>query len=374
MCIIGICEKRALTKKEFDACWDNNSHGMGYAHWDGEKIISTKGHMKQKEAWDIYQTVALPHVVHFRIRSAGEVIPELTHPFLIEHASRLFGEYSGQTPVLFHNGTVSDWRELVIMAAMQTKVFPDGEMSDSRAMAIAMSIAGERILEFFQGMKWVVVEKNGFRKYGHWTEGEDGLLFSNGGFEKHKAITYSSIGDWPARRDYSGIPVQQTFITPAWTRANNYADRSCTNCVYYVTDEIDNEPFCLFKESKLVDVRACGDWEDSKKSTPERLRELQKTDKTCEDCGQYIGIRKGRPTCKHLGKMKNVNLCGRFTFKPTGNVTYLNGKNCKTCLSYEGGMTCVRRGVLKDLVACKEYEKQMVLTAPSGENSYRSLS
>jgi hypothetical protein len=358
MCIIAICETRALNKNEFNNCWDSNSHGMGYAHWNGKQIVSTKGHMKKKEAWDIYQTVALPHVVHFRIRSAGEVVEELTHPFLIEHASREFGEYSGVTPVLFHNGTVSDWRELVIMAAMQTKVFPEGAMSDSRAMAIAMSVAGERILEFFSGMKWVVVEKDSFRKYGQWVEGEDGLLFSNGGFRAAERITYTpSIGDWPAQRDYSGIPVQTTFISPGWR--GNYADRRCTNCVYRVLDDVKNEPFCLFKEAELANTNPCSDWDDAKKyedvDTPERV---SKADKTCLDCEKYTGVKKGKPQCKHLGAMKNTNLCNRFSFKaPKSNISYMNGRNCRTCGSYEGGMACIKKGVLKDMVACKEYEK-----------------
>jgi len=370
MCIIAICEKRSLKKKEFDACWDNNSHGMGYAHWDGSKIVSTKGHMKHKEAWEIYQTVPVPHVVHFRIRSAGEVVPELTHPFLIEHASREFGEYSGQTPVLFHNGTVSDWRELVIMAAMQTKVFPEGVMSDSRAMAIAMSVAGERILDFFSGMKWVVVEKNAFRKYGQWVDGEDGLLFSNGGFRKHEIVACSSIGDWPTRRDYSGVPVQTTFITPGWR--GNYADRRCTNCVYYVLDDAKSEPYCLYKEAELVNMNPCSDWEDAKKyedvDTPERV---SRADKTCLDCEKYTGIKKGKPQCKYLGAMNNTNLCNRFSFKaPKGNISYLNGKNCRTCSSYEGGMSCIRKGVLKDMFACKEYEK----LEEAKETNYSSLS
>ena len=195
MCIIAICEKRKLTDSEFSECWESNRHGFGYAYWTGDHVVMAKGFMDKHEAHAAYDKIPLPHVAHFRIASAGEVCPELTHPFICSPKSGLLLENEGVTPVLFHNGTVTDWRSLLLNTIFQTKAIPKGPMSDSRAMAMAISVVGPEILTMYATHKWVMVAKDGFVKVGDWIEAEGGVLFSNGGFRRYVPAAYTSPKD-----------------------------------------------------------------------------------------------------------------------------------------------------------------------------------
>lgn len=314
MCIIAICERRALTKKEFDACWENNSHGMGYAHWTGNRIESAKGFMKKDEAWKVYRYVRLPHVVHFRIRSAGEVTKALTHPFLITPDSE---EFTGNcpdnaTPLLFHNGTVSDWKSLLSSAMMHTKQFPGGEMSDSRAMAIAVSVAGEQLLNLFTYMKWVVVDKGGYRKYGDWAEGEDGLLFSNGSFKKHERVAYVH-DEWP--QNFNRIP-QQTFLPVFGTsyKSGTTPGKKCRDCDY--VDERNEMGWCGLHDKKLKDDIACSDYYNADEADRKEGQNDSNIIPSCLDCAKFEGARNEQIHCKIYGKMKNLGKClAHFTRK-----------------------------------------------------------
>jgi hypothetical protein len=224
MCIIAICEKRKLTDEEFSACWESNGHGMGYAYWDGEKVISAKGFMEQNEAKAAYNVLPVPHVVHFRIASSGGICPELTHPFLCTANSKLFKKYSGTDLVLFHNGTLTDWHSLLMNSIFQTKVIPSGAMSDSRAMAMAVSVLGPRLLQMYSSQKWVVVSKDGAEKVGPWVE-SDTVFFSNRGFEPRRP---EPIAKW-----YSS----DTLELPWASRNSAYTgNRGCTTCGYYEGD------------------------------------------------------------------------------------------------------------------------------------------
>lgn len=240
MCVIAICEKRRLTKAEFDNCWNSNRHGFGCAYWTGNKIITAKGIMEQKEAWKVYHNLPLPHVAHFRIASAGAVCPELTHPFICSSRSGLGMEYEGVSPVLFHNGTVSNWHDLLFSVMLQTKIVPKGSMSDSRTMAIICSVMGKEFLELYDSQKWVYVTKEGYTKYGTWIDGK-GISFSNASYES------INIGH-SFGRNTTGWPGGFRPNPPPTTK-------SCKTC--YARD---GEKHCILR-GKLKDFFACNDYE-----------------------------------------------------------------------------------------------------------------
>jgi len=300
MCIIAICEERSLTHAEWKRCWESNGHGMGYAFWDGRKVYAAKGFMKKGEAWEVYKEVPVPHVVHFRIASAGGIIPELTHPFICSKESEPFEEYTGKQSLLFHNGMVGDWKSLLMSAIMQTKTVPVGEMSDSRTMAIAVSVAGNDILDYFDSMKWVVVSKDGYHKVGSWTEGEDGLLFSNGGFKKFEPVAYDS--NWPS----DGMAGQLPFNRPVWQ--SSHWNKLCPDCLYYEEPENGESAEC--------------------------------------------GLR---------GRLANNKACKEFTDKDAEPPKVILRKSCKSCAHYDGELLCTEKGRLKDNVACYEYKRSLTM-------------
>lgn len=209
MCVIAVCEAGLrLDKEQFRQCFDSNSHGAGFAWMEDGQLAWRKGFMDSKQAWKFYKTINhLPHVAHFRLTSAGGTIKELTHPFLITPESPITMAGKGMDRLLFHNGTITNWQEMVMMVAFSNKSYPVGEMSDTRVMAMSVAIVGEGILD---SSKFVIASPTEFKIYGTWEE-KEGIHFSNTWFSRAVAKTYV----W--ERDYDKYPK----ITP-----NRMYDRS----------------------------------------------------------------------------------------------------------------------------------------------------
>lgn len=276
MCVIAICENRALTSSEFNECWDSNTHGMGFAFWNGSEITFKKGFMNKKDAKKAYKDIPVPHVVHFRIASAGEVCPELTHPFLCSKKSSLLLSSKGEIPVLFHNGTVGNYQTLLLMAIFKTKHFPQGRMSDSRAMAVAVSQVGPDLLDMYSSHKWVYVTKDGFRKVGDWIE-EDGVFFSNYTFRRTLGFSRGSsnqMGLFGGSPDY---PFPYTFERDRYLPSQRY--RSCDMCAFY-----EGDMRCLVR-GVLRDLVPCKEYKQLK--TAEEIMETECVRE--EPDGEYVG-------------------------------------------------------------------------------------
>ena len=183
MCLLAVCKERALTYTEFTNAWTSNPHGAGFGWVEQGKCVARKGMMEHLKAWDEYQHIAkhLPHVAHFRRASVGPVNPHLTHPFQVTYTSPLALEYCSSKPLLFHNGTWSEWRTAMMLIELLSGP-REGELSDTRVMAIYLSRAGiEKIHSISE--KTAVVTPQGVIHSGQFTE-ESGVLFSNGSYGK----------------------------------------------------------------------------------------------------------------------------------------------------------------------------------------------
>lgn len=183
MCIIAFCKAHKLTTEQMVNCWNNNADGAGVAWVEDGKVHVHKGFMDLDSFARFYETLpTIPHVVHFRVGTSGGNVPGLTHPFLVSTESPLKAEYVGTTPVLFHNGIVSSWREMSRQYYVRTlEKVPEGPFSDTRALAVILNTIGLNALSFIDG-KYVVVSPKGFEVYGDGFVEEDGILFSNGTF------------------------------------------------------------------------------------------------------------------------------------------------------------------------------------------------
>jgi len=195
MCVIAICEEGLkLDNATFKACFEANSHGAGFAWMEGGELHWSKGHMTSREAWKKYKALYdFPHIAHFRLSSSGGICKELTHPFMITEESPIEMEGHGQNKLLFHNGTVSNWREMLMIMAFNARKYPDGKISDTRVMAMAVSILGDKVLDT---SKYVIASPTEFITYGNW-EKKDGIYFSNLFFNRSVvSYTNSHRGTW----------------------------------------------------------------------------------------------------------------------------------------------------------------------------------
>jgi hypothetical protein len=212
MCIIAICaEGRKLTDTEFTECWNGNTHGMGIGWYHEEKTHFEKGFMKLKDATDFYKSFPenINHVVHFRISTSGGTVPELTHPFVLgrnKHEPK--NTYVGTTPLLFHNGIVTNYEEYVIMLALTGTHIPE-VYNDSMVMAMLFGklwkngIPLEKLIMKYSG-KYALVFPDKIVYSGDTDfHNEKGVLFSNFGYRttrlfNDKSYRYDDYDEWDA--------------------------------------------------------------------------------------------------------------------------------------------------------------------------------
>jgi hypothetical protein len=180
VCQIAVCKTRKLAKDEIESNWRRNDDGAGIAWANKGTVKVLKGIMKMSEFVDIYSRVSVfPHVVHFRLASSGGKNPLLTHPFIVSPDSPLELKAVIDKPVLFHNGTILRWDELLLQAVIAGKAqVPEGPISDSRVAAILASLYGVSILRLLSGKFAVLFPDGTVTTFGDFEE-EKGILFSS---------------------------------------------------------------------------------------------------------------------------------------------------------------------------------------------------
>lgn len=189
MCVIAACEKRPMTKDEFQNCFDSNSHGCGFAWRENGTVRMEKGFMDLTSAWNFYEKIKdiLPHVAHFRIRTAGAVCQQLTHPFIVSDCSPLLLSYTGKNPVLFHNGVYWNWESEIPSLEKKMGRRLKGHMSDSRFLALGLFFEAPT---FVRQMKhsgaFVLVKSDKISVMGDQFIKENGVYFSNSSYKRYK--------------------------------------------------------------------------------------------------------------------------------------------------------------------------------------------
>jgi predicted glutamine amidotransferase len=183
MCVIIIAQKRLPTEAELRMAWQRNSDGVGVAWVEKGKVKWVKGLMRLEDVLKLLPKVRTPSVWHFRSATHGGVNQELTHPFLISpnspFSNPLKGELKKGQSLLFHNGVEGQAiSNLINLLAIKNLRLNDTTMSDTRAIAVAISLVGEVVLSLYHS-KFALVRSDGsIVTKGHFTE-EDGLLVSS---------------------------------------------------------------------------------------------------------------------------------------------------------------------------------------------------
>jgi len=189
MCVIAVSLRGVkFSAEDLKKMWDANSHGAGVAWLNGSKVKVRKGFMKFDKFIEFYEEEVpegVMHAIHFRLRSAGEVVSQLTHPFRIDAIDRQELEYEANG-VLFHNGTVADWRSLFVsvLGLLRkkdiSKILSVEHLSDSYVMSLLVYRRGHQVLKFFADTsKWLVFQPEPVF-YGRWErDDKKGFAFSN---------------------------------------------------------------------------------------------------------------------------------------------------------------------------------------------------
>lgn len=178
MCVIAICSeipKSNVIKKMYDT----NPDGAGIA-WREKDFIHWKKGLSLEQVEMEITNKPLPFVLHFRLASVGRKTKELCHPFPITKNVEL-NETGKAKSVLFHNGHWSKWKEACFeMTVRRNLTIPNGEWSDTRAIAWIVYHNSEKILHFINE-KICIFSVNGIRLYGEWQE-HDKMIVSNKNF------------------------------------------------------------------------------------------------------------------------------------------------------------------------------------------------
>ena len=182
MCVIAIIEKDLPTLKTLKAMADANRDGIGLAYAKGGKAHFIKG-IGVKELHAMLPRLPKPIVVHFRMATVGGKSKQLCHPFPIEPQVSL--KLHGTAPsVFFHNGHISNWQEklLPVLSARGMKI-PLGDWSDSRGIALLVSLLGEGIIKMagWSDRFAVLYGAGSVKTFGSWTTYE-GVKVSNTNF------------------------------------------------------------------------------------------------------------------------------------------------------------------------------------------------
>lgn len=87
MCIIALkSEKVVLSNNQLHLLWIRNPHGAGIMYSDNDQLVIHKGLMSFDEFLKTYHEIGPMRkmVMHFRVRTHGELSGKMTHPFTIQ--------------------------------------------------------------------------------------------------------------------------------------------------------------------------------------------------------------------------------------------------------------------------------------------------
>lgn len=178
MCVILLCKDKKPSLEILQGCEEANPHGAGYAYpLKSGKIYFHKG-LNAKQMFDETRGIKTSIVYHFRFKTVGEG-HALCHPFPVseELSTKLEGE---EDMIMFHNGHYGSWKEeLLQLCACKSLKIPDGNWSDSRALAFMIFHYGKNFAKFADEKLCIMFKDNiEIYKKSLWDE-EDGIWYSS---------------------------------------------------------------------------------------------------------------------------------------------------------------------------------------------------
>ena len=172
MCVIACYENDFPLMDDLVSMESMNQDGAGIAYIKDDWVHWEKG-INAKRISQIIEDekVKKPFVVHFRIASVGGKDKQLCHPFPIEKDVPLKLKGKSKHGVLFHNGTWTEYKEIIQIACLRAGVrVPDGKISDSRIMAWLAHNFGVNFLQSISGQKMTVLTPKGIQYFGNFED------------------------------------------------------------------------------------------------------------------------------------------------------------------------------------------------------------
>lgn len=193
MCIIAIKPAgHTIPDSIIKTMWDGNSHGAGFMYAENGRVKVVKGFMKLAA----FQKALAKHnhrkvVMHFRIKTHGDVSPELTHPFWV-HKNGV---------AMVHNGIIWDYAK----KASNTE-------SDSLLYARHFGRRFQRPMEALADatVNAAIAQEIGYSK----------LVFMDGGGEvaivNEKLEPGPMVSGTPTAATRTALGVPTRVVTPRW--------------------------------------------------------------------------------------------------------------------------------------------------------------
>ncbi len=258
MCVILALETQkeldSLTLEILKSAESMNPDGNGYATLINGKVVFEKS-VTMDLIWQKIQDkeIVAPCIIHARITSVGKTLPELCHPFVVNESSHnaLNGTIKDDESVLFHNGTFSEYKDLVLQTAMGSgRHLPSGAMSDTRGLAFCLQTLGIEALEYIDTgfNKFAVLNSKGLKKFGSWVD-VNGISSSNNYYDTTKTFTY---GNFPKNEyfQYDEFNDEDTILYNSEQRAKQLEIEN-DNEPFYNMDKAQKELSEFSKESKV---------------------------------------------------------------------------------------------------------------------------
>lgn len=265
MCILSMCVIINIEKGEYPKYQTLkeaeilNAHGGSIAWLQDGKINYQKG-ITAKKVNSIIEKRLKPNkvqtaIIHFRIASVGKVNKALCHPFPIssEVKTDLKVEDS-KFDLLFHNGTVSSWESMLIESLQKHEgKLPNGELSDSRAIAFLLNRHGTDIIKDANFNKFSILTKKGIVKFGTWVK-VDNNECSNDYFVK---TDYEAqyLGYWSKTETKNEVKkkTKPKYLTLGeWSLKNQKSETKKSDITKFIKTQQDKKYYKLCKEEFYV--------------------------------------------------------------------------------------------------------------------------
>jgi hypothetical protein len=188
MCIaiINTSEGNVISKKTFQQCWNNNTHGAGISAVINGKIVVDKELKDWERLYDVYakwrEDKSLNIMLHFRISTHGSRNLDNCHPFMVNKGL-----------VFCHNGiigqvdTSNDKSDTVAFNEQYLKSLPNGFAFNPAIKQLLLDRIGYSKLVFLtsENKYSIVGEKRGLWDGGNW--------YSNDSYKPSAWIDYGGI-------------------------------------------------------------------------------------------------------------------------------------------------------------------------------------
>lgn len=200
MCIIVVKPAGVELPDTLENCWDSNSDGAGFMFPSNGKILVRKGFMDFDSFMDsvreIKDVTNTPIVMHFRIKTHGEISQQLTHPFVITQDEKHCKALRARVDRAFvHNGVITKVG-VVRKGESDTSQFVTDYLSllfTERDRDYHLNKSELKLVYRMMGSKGVIMNRDGsYQTIGDFVM-DDGCLYSNTGYKysyKHLVSSY----------------------------------------------------------------------------------------------------------------------------------------------------------------------------------------